>query len=775
MMIRILVFWCVMLWSVAAFAQNQDFTNLNVSGKLALTGITTSGGSQILVIDTSSGDVIRRVLGKSDLPSAVAYEDEANTFSSLQTLSSGLTLAGNLTASSGTLPIVGNVTTSGALFSRGDVPIIASGVDEVRLGKRTSFNWPTILLEDAGFMQWNVDNVAGQLRMYRRNTAGDVIDDPLIPLTIDGNITIGPYGKRLLPSTPYGVDIGSQQMKFGALWTGDLYADRLVTIENIGTVDNRWLIGSGNVLDEDLAPAGTSMVTRYNNYATGTFVYLQKFARTEFIKTSSGPTLTNKVANGSFETGATTNWSGTTATISASTTKAFHGETSMLVDATSGTSFASYSAFSFVTSTTYTVCFNARRVDGATMADGAVAIFMRDSYVDAVAQQTATDGWARFCRTAAAGADSTAVLVIATKGVDMYLDAIQVEETATQRVYSEYRASYSIARNQEGTGQANQWYAGDGMMSVGAVTGDGWLDCYAIRGTKSATEIGPACVANVRIGSSYNDWTPFAAWGNLNGLYGISGTRWGFRAGYEALTTLGADTVEGFTIKSNGVMKMQFDTSGNGFLAGSLSVTNNITMGSGGSLIGGNFKINTTGLEVPVTNTATLDPAFAYKWTGSSRGGSMFIQGYDFSTFSRNLNITNDVTSNNQAVISIRATSNTSTQVASVGVLASGSAGSNASVVSLTAGGLIIQYQHNTPTGAYYFGPTSGADNAIDLGVNGARWKQLWITPSNITAGASVSNPLVVSTTGEVSAFTSGFTGTCTTTIVVFKGLITGC
>jgi hypothetical protein len=313
---------------------------------------------------------------------------------------------------------------------------------------------------------------------------------------------------------------------------------------------------------------------------------------------------------------------------------------------------------------------------------------MRDSYVDAPAQQTQTDGWARFCRTAAAGSDSTQVLVIATKGVDMYLDTVQLEETSTQRVYSEYRASYSIARNQEGGGGvANQWYAGDGMMSVGAVTGDGWLDCYAIRGTKSASEIGPACVANVRIGSSFNDWTPFAAWGNLDGLYGISGTRWGFRAGYQPLTAIGADSVEGFTIKNNGTAVFQADTSGNLSLTGNQTIGTNgifrtasataLTTGTGIYMAGGttpvfrvgvptgneikwdgtdltvksnNFAVNTNGVFINHRTSGTFDAGAGYNWTSSYSGQVPSIWVFeDGGALYRQMSIDNISTSSSRA------------------------------------------------------------------------------------------------------------------------------
>jgi hypothetical protein len=512
----------------------------------------------------------------------------ATTLSSTLAVTGNTTITGNLIGGSGTLLV-----TSPTHFTGSTVGLAALGASNVRVGVNTTS--PRVILEDVGSPQWEIDNVDGLFRLVRMDSAGTVDNRPF---QIDGNINLQPMGRRLLPVEPYGVDIGSQQYKFGALWTGDLYADRLVTIENIGTIDNRWLIGSGNVLDEDLSPSATTMITRYNNYATGTFIYLQKFARTEFIKTGSGPTLTNKIANGSFENGLTSNWATTSATASAVTTKSFHGEYSMLVDASANPSFVGYSAFSFTTATTYTVCFNARRVDGATMADGAVGIFMRDSYVDAVAQQTQTDGWARFCRTAAAGANATTVLSIATKGVDMYIDAVQVEETSTERTYSEYRASYTIARNQEGgSSVANQWYRGDGMFGVGAVSGDGWLDCYAIRGIKAATEQGPACVANVRTGSSYNSWAPRAVWGNLDGLYGYSGTTYGFAAGDSTAAWLAFDS-------TNGIRGMSGSTKKFG-----------ITMAGVASFVEGAVTIDNTGLFITNSSSSTGEN-LAYTFKG---------------------------------------------------------------------------------------------------------------------------------------------------------------
>lgn len=581
-----------------------------VSGPSLLIGTNTSTSSETAHIEGirdrsfGSGTINHLTVdsnGDLFFDTQVPRKNATETIAASWNFNAGLQVQGitTLSASGGVLgvstpaTVQGDVISTGALHARGSLSLTAIGADNVRAGVNSGS--ARVILEENGVNQWGMDNIAGVYRLVRMDGSGTVDS---LPFQIDGNINVKPQGRRIMPVDPYGVDLGSQQYKFGALWTGDLYADRLVTIENIGTIDNRWLIGSGNVLDEDLAPASTAMVTRYNNYATGTFIYLQKFARTEFVKTSSGPTLTNKITNGSFETGATTNWAGTTATLSAVTTKSFHGEYSMLVDATSGTSFAAFGAFGFTTGTTYTVCFNARRVDGAAMANGAVSIFMRDSFVDANPQQTQTDTWARFCRTAAAGANATTFLSIGTKGVDMYLDAVQVEETATERVYSEYRSSYTIARNQEGgSSVANQWYQGDGMFGVGAVTGDGWIDCYAIRGIKSAAEQGPACVVNVRTGSSFNSWGPRAIWGNMDGLYGYSGTTYGFAAGDSAAAWIAFDSTNGIRGMSGATKKF------------------GITMAGVASFVEGAVTIDGTGLFITNSSSSTGEN-LAYTFKG---------------------------------------------------------------------------------------------------------------------------------------------------------------
>lgn len=84
---------------------------------------------------------------------------------------------------------------------------------------------------------------------------------------------------------------------------------------------------------------------------------------------------------------------------------------------------------------------------------------------------------------------------------------------------------YTVTRNLDGTG-ANQWYAGDTICNLGT-TGNGWIDIYSIRGIKSALQVGPTIVGNIRNSTVFNDWSEHWAIGNLDGLYGYSGTTFG--------------------------------------------------------------------------------------------------------------------------------------------------------------------------------------------------------------------------------------------------------
>ena len=85
---------------------------------------------------------------------------------------------------------------------------------------------------------------------------------------------------------------------------------------------------------------------------------------------------------------------------------------------------------------------------------------------------------------------------------------------------------YGVKRNLDATGW-NDWYAGDAIANTGT-SGNGFMDLYSMWGVNaSATTVGPTIVGNVRASSTFNDWLPHWAIGNLNGLYGYSSCTYG--------------------------------------------------------------------------------------------------------------------------------------------------------------------------------------------------------------------------------------------------------
>jgi hypothetical protein len=135
--------------------------------------------------------------------------------------------------------------------------------------------------------------------------------------------------------------------------------------------------------------------------------------------------------------------------------------------------------------------------------------------------------------------------------------------------------TYTVTRNLDGSG-ANDWFAGDAMLNTGQA-GSGFIDLYSLRGIKASNELGPTIVGNVRISSTYNDWAPRWAVGNLTNLYGYGGSGdYGAAFGNPAATHITIETINGIRIRNASTTVFQADTSGN------LAITGNLTVGTSG-------------------------------------------------------------------------------------------------------------------------------------------------------------------------------------------------
>ena len=187
--------------------------------------------------------------------------------------------------------------------------------------------------------------------------------------------------------------------------------------------------------------------------------------------------------------------------------------------------------------------------------------------------------------------------------------------------------SYTVTRNLDGTG-ANDWYAGDAMFNTGQA-GNGWIDQYSVRGIKSASQVGPTIVGNVRASATYNDWAERWAIGNLNGLYGYGTDIYGFAAGVPGGTWVTVEGTNGLMMMRGSVARLQIDTSGNLQIRDS-SGTNVIALdNSGASYFAGVMTIGTSGEIRQGTGTLGSNYTGLRIWRDSNIGR---IGGYNNNT-----------------------------------------------------------------------------------------------------------------------------------------------
>lgn len=185
--------------------------------------------------------------------------------------------------------------------------------------------------------------------------------------------------------------------------------------------------------------------------------------------------------------------------------------------------------------------------------------------------------------------------------------------------------TYTVTRDLDGTG-LNAWVAGDAVLNT-LQTGKGWLEMYAEYSTKSSSQEGPTIVANVRNSSTYNDWTPRAAFGRLKNLYDYStGDPYGVAFGNPTATWLGIDDTNGFRIMNAATRIAQWEADGDIKLGptnalqlnadGSAAFTGSITFG-GGTHVG-----DATGLNVYASGNVNIYRAH----DDSGLGGGVIVR-----------------------------------------------------------------------------------------------------------------------------------------------------
>jgi hypothetical protein len=199
--------------------------------------------------------------------------------------------------------------------------------------------------------------------------------------------------------------------------------------------------------------------------------------------------------------------------------------------------------------------------------------------------------------------------------------------------------TYTVTRNLDGTG-ANNWPAGSACADTGT-TGSGFIDMYSVAGVKSGN--GPTIVGNIRNSSTYNDISPRWAIGNLDGLYGYSGTTIGVALGDPAKAWIKLDDTNGVRIGYNTTVNAQIDISGNAtFAAGSVTMDAN-------------------GIRVAVISTQSTLHAYAFT-TAFAGTNSVGTFGYEPTSTQRIVTVTNSTGAASKLVQTILSASGASTQ-----------------------------------------------------------------------------------------------------------------
>lgn len=210
-----------------------------------LDGLGTSGGTNVLFTD-SDGDVFARLLGKSDLPASVGYTDEAETWSLLQTFSSGAALADG---SAGTPALRWTSDTNTGLFRPGNdiLGFSAGGTERARLSA-SGLSLAVPITTSSGSL--TVGSASGTVEWA---TATDYVN----------------------PGTAGRTQLGTIVAPYLSLDVMELHTSMLVADERIAFTNAFGTWGRGTQLSRALTSGATTIYTRHNALRYGDYVMLR--------------------------------------------------------------------------------------------------------------------------------------------------------------------------------------------------------------------------------------------------------------------------------------------------------------------------------------------------------------------------------------------------------------------------------------------------------------------------------------------------------------------
>ncbi|MDD4291997.1 MAG: hypothetical protein PHX51_07180 [Clostridia bacterium] len=96
----------------------------------------------------------------------------------------------------------------------------------------------------------------------------------------------------IIPQSNYYTNLGTLQKKYLTLHAAELWVETLVAQNTIATIGGRVMVGPTTSLTRDLSTGATTVYVKHNEMASGDTFYMEADGKVEFMRCTSGPTLT---------------------------------------------------------------------------------------------------------------------------------------------------------------------------------------------------------------------------------------------------------------------------------------------------------------------------------------------------------------------------------------------------------------------------------------------------------------------------------------------------
>lgn len=228
-----------------------------------LQNLATSGGTEVLFVNGSTGDVRRRVLATSDIPSQFTRRDLAETVSAQWSFTAG---------------VLGAFRVGGALYAA-DTTGLPSDAGTGTVYMTGGYGSPV-----AG--RFYIGDGSGWRLHFSSRLSGTTIDRATIYDT-------GTFETRgdLLPVQTYSGNVGTDVRKWLAFAGAEMRVETIVAQERITTMGGRLTVGNANYLTRDLSSGTTSPTTICVKYPSfklqvisvenGSKLYMEKLGQYE--------------------------------------------------------------------------------------------------------------------------------------------------------------------------------------------------------------------------------------------------------------------------------------------------------------------------------------------------------------------------------------------------------------------------------------------------------------------------------------------------------------